>query len=63
MPETSLRKIMGNISFGGFPYMPGVKYIQFVMRNPMLRSKIANSGNQGKTYCQNTLFDISLFIS
>ena len=29
---------------GGLPYIPGVKYIQFLTRNPIFRSKIANSG-------------------
>ena len=27
--------------------MPGVKYIQFLMRNPIFRSKMSNSGTQG----------------
>ena len=30
--------------------MPGVKYVQFLMRNPTFKSEIAHAGNQGQKY-------------
>ena len=30
--------------------MPGVKYMQFLIMNPIFRSKITNSGNQGQKH-------------
>ena len=50
MLETSLRTTVEKLNFGGFPYRPGVKYIQFLMRNPIFSSKIDNSDNQGQNY-------------
>ena len=40
--------------------MPGVKFIELLLRNLVFRSKIANSGNQGqvdgKTYVKSICF-------
>ena len=42
--------------------MPGVKYIQFSMRNPNFRSKITNSGNQDEHLILKILFFYSSFL-
>ena len=50
MPETSLRKTVEKPNFWRFPVHPRGKYLQFLMRNPIFRSKIVNSGNQGRKH-------------
>ena len=49
-PRPAPEKLRENLFFGGSPYIQGVKYIQLLMRNPIFRLKIANSGKQGQTY-------------
>ena len=47
--------------FGGFPHMPGVKYIQLLTRNLIFRSKIGNSGNQGQINGKTHFFKLVFF--
>ena len=48
MPEISLGKTMGKPNFSGV--IQGVKYIQFLTRNLIYRSKMIKSGDQGQEY-------------
>ena len=50
--QTKMETIQGNFKNKvgmpfGLQYMPEVKYIQFLTRNPIFKSKIANSGAHG----------------
>ena len=49
-PKPALEKPWTKSIVAGFPYMPGVKHIQFLMRSPIDWSKIGNSGKQAQKY-------------
>ena len=62
MPETSLSKKPGEKHyFWRFPVQARVKHIQFLVQNPIFRSKIANSGKQSRAHGKPFFFNIIIF--
>ena len=49
-PRSASEKPWKNLFLGGYPYIQGVKYIQFLTRNPIFRSKMSKSGTGGQKY-------------
>ena len=62
-PRSASEKPWTNLFFGRCPYIQGVKYIQFLTRNPIFRSKNSNSGNQGQKYGKTQFLKTQFLIS